>query len=461
MTNVPEPEDADDIVLPPETAEQMRRVAERAATRLYPGRTDEILRKISPAMDDLMQSILQRHPPREQLDDMGDRIVASTPALAEAREHLDEMFRRNIAPGGQWASLWDFSAQAAANASSDEKLYPPPELDEREKPEGPAARKENSPRAFFGKHAVTVRSIDQFLHVIATIQSNYSGRRLVWRGQQDAAWAVQSSLHRHLVKMEGSDGSEEHLVDYEQRAFAVASQWGIPTTPAMSFLSLLQHNGAPTRLLDVSVDPNVASWFAVEPGPKLETKAARIVVWAVRKPDPDLPTEDATPFWHEWESEDLRRKLDWGTGTSMWPWFPPAAGNERMRAQRAGFLIGASSIVTTPVADLYSEYFGEHWNTTEIANATSFLGVPVPYDHRPSQHTAIPEDLRRYVPFVTIHIPPSFKPKLRRYLEQTAGLSTATIYPDLSGLVRDLKSSTMEYRVAGIRDSRPLADRIR
>lgn len=250
---------------------------------------------------------------------MGDRIIASTPALAEAREQIDEVFRRNISPGGQWASLLDFSTRAAANASSDEKLYPAPELDDREKPEGPAARKENSPRAFFGKHAVTVRSVDEFLHVIATIQSNYSGRRLVWRGQQNAAWPVQSSLHRHIVEVEGGDGSEEHLVDYERRAFAVASQWGIPTTPAMSFLSLLQHNGAPTRLLDVSVDPNVASWFAVEPGPKLESGAAHIVVWAIRNPDPDLPTGDATPFWHEWESEDLRRKLDWGTGTSMWP----------------------------------------------------------------------------------------------------------------------------------------------
>ncbi|MCT2224093.1 FRG domain-containing protein [Microbacterium paraoxydans] len=444
---MPEPDDADDIVLPPETEEQMRRVAERAAARLYPGRTDEILRKISPAMDDLMHGILQRHPLREQLDEMGDRIIESSPALAEVRERMDEVLRRSILPGGQWASLLDFSARAAANASSDEKLYPPPELDGGEKPAGPAARKENSPRAFFGKHAVTVRSIDQFLHVIATIQSNYSGRRLVWRGQQNAAWPVQSSLHRHLVEMEGSDGSEEHLVDYEQRAFAVASQWGIPTTPAMSFLSLLQHNGAPTRLLDVSVDPNVASWFAVEPGPKLESKAARVVVWALKKSTPDFPTENATPFWHEWDSEDLRRKLDWGTGTSMWPWFPPAAGNDRMRAQRAGFLIGASSIVTTPVADLYSEYFGEQWNTTEIANATSFLGVPVPYDRRPSQHAAIPKDLRRFVPFVTIHIPPSFKPTLRYYLEETAGLSTATIYPDLMGLVKDLKSPTMEYRV--------------
>lgn len=229
-----------------------------------------------------MQSILQRHPLREQLDDMGDRIITSTPALAEAREHLDEMFRRNISPGGQWASLWDLSAQAAANASSDEKLYPPPELDGRASPEVPAARKQNSPRAFFGKHAVTVRSIDEFLHVVATIQSNYSGRRLVWRGQQNAAWPVQSSLHRHIVEVERGDGSEEHLVSYEQRAFAVASQWGIPTTPAMSFPSLLQHNGAPTRLLDVSVDPNVASWFAVEYEPKLESKSAHIVVWATR-----------------------------------------------------------------------------------------------------------------------------------------------------------------------------------
>ena len=335
--------------------------------------------------------------------------------------------------------LLDFSANAAANASSDPKLYPDGELDDDRRPAQPTARKRNSPAAFFGKHAVTVRTVEEYLRVVATIQSNYSGHRLVWRGQQNAEWAVQSSLHRHLREKEKVLATEENLVDFEKRAFRAASRWGISTTPAMGFLSRLQHNGAPTRLLDVSRDPNVASWFAVESDGQQESAPGRVVVWALDQNGRDLMTDSADLFWHEWTTESLRREFDWGTGTSMWPWFPPAAGNERMRAQRAGFLLGASSIVTTPVADLYSEYFGQHWNTTEIANATSFLGVPVPYDRHPEDVDGIPQDLRTYVPFVTIHIPADVKNALQVHLEETVGLDAAAIYPDFAGLIRELR----------------------
>lgn len=340
--------------------------------------------------------------------------------------------------------LLDFSANAAANASSDPKLYPDVELDEEQKPAPPTARKRNSPQAFFEKHAVTVRTVEEYLRVVATIQSNYSGYRLVWRGQQNAEWPVQSSLHRHLREREHLPATEENLVDFEKRAFSSASRWGISTTPAMGFLSRLQHNGAPTRLLDVSRDPHVASWFAVESDEQLESAPARVVVWALDQDGRELMTDSADLFWHDWTTESIRREFDWGTGTSMWPWFPPAAGNERMRAQRAGFLLGASSIVTTPVAELYSEYFGQDWNTTEIANATSFLGVPVPYERHPDDVEAIPQDLRSYVPFVTIHFPAGFKTTLRTHLEETVGLDAAAIYPDFAGLIRELKRSSSE-----------------
>lgn len=444
VTDSTEPFDNPDrVALPPSVDERLRQLSERVALQAFHGKSPADLAKVSPAVEQLMRSIVTRHPSpaQEQLDALSRQLVANTPALQAAREQLQETITAALAPNGRWGSIVNFSAQAAANASSDPKLYPRPELDEGGQPEAPPARKKNNPRAFFGKHAVRVRTVSDFLHAIATIQSNYSGRKLVWRGQQDADWPVQSSLHRHLLQEERIDASEDNLVDYEKRAFASAARWGIPSTPAMSFLSILQHNGAPTRFLDVSQDPNVASWFAVEYDRELEKKAARVIVWALDDNDPELPTEDDTPFWHEWNTESLRRQFDWGTGTSMWPWFPPAAGNERMRAQRAGFLIGASSIVTTPVAELYSEYFGENWNTTEIAAATSFLGVPVPFDRDPGDNHDVPRDLRGYVPFVTIHIPANFKRRLRAHLTSTAGLTAANIYPDLAGLVRDLRTA--------------------
>ncbi|WP_431072727.1 FRG domain-containing protein [Microbacterium phyllosphaerae] len=417
---------------PPEAvADALRLLSERAAAaaaRSNPGAAF----KDSPAIENLLRRIAAQYP--QALQEQIASLVAPARADWSRKAIIDARLQRSL------PELLKFSAQAAASSTSDPKLYPERELDDADKATAPAPRKRNSPAAFFGKHAVTVNSIDEYLQVIATIQSNYSGYRLVWRGQQDVEWPVQSSLHRHLIEKEKVSATEENLVDYEKRAFGSAAQWGISTAPGMGFLSSLQHNGAPTRLLDISRDPNVASWFAVEWDKSLESKAARVIVWALDQNDRDLPTDSPDLFWHEWTTESLRREFDWGTGTSMWPWFPPAAGNERMRAQRAGFLLGASSIVTKPVADLYSEYFDEDWNTTEIANATSFLGVPVPHDRRPGDAPDIPLDLRSYVPFVTIHIPARVKRKLRIHLEETAGLNAAAIYPDLAGLIRELRT---------------------
>lgn len=441
MPDVDEPSQDDE--LPEDVLSEIRQAAKAAASDLEHGTSDEITKRVTPAVEKLWTDRTRRSfaLPDRLFPDITRNLFRDNPALEPLRRQLSEQIL-GVMPRPRLDALMRFSIGAAANASSKPELYPEPELDESTVTPPPAARKKNSPRAFFGKHAATVHTVAQFLEVVSAIQGNYSGRRLVWRGQQNADWPVQSSLHRHLLEVEGVDASEENLVAHERKAFANAGRWGIPSTPAMSFLAQLQHHGAPTRLLDISRDANVAAWFAVEhhPEPAIERAPARVIVWALDATDPDLPTEAPDLFWHYWETDSLRRQFDWGTGTTMWPWFPPAAGNERMRAQRAGFLIGASSIVTNPVADLYSEYFGKRWNTTEITRATSFLGVPVPYDRRPTENDGIPRDLRSYVPFVTIHIPARLKSALRAHLQETAGLDAAMIYPDFAGLTRELRS---------------------
>lgn len=439
---LPEDEPSEDE-LPEEVLSEIRKAAKAAAADREHGTSEEIVKRVTPAVERFWASPLRRSYvlPEGLFPDLTRNLFKDNPALESMQRKLSEQILGTLSLP-RLDAMMRFNIGAAALASSKPELYPEPELDEEADTPPPAARKRNSPRAFFGKHAATVHTVTDFLEVVSAIQGNYSGRRLVWRGQQSADWPVQSSLHRHLLEVEDVVASEENLIEHERKAFDNAVRWGISTTPAMTFLAQLQHHGAPTRLLDISRDPNVAAWFAVEQHqePTVDRGPARVIVWALDTSDPDLPTDAPDLFWHKWDSDSFRRQVDWGTGTSMWPWFPPAAGNERMRAQRAGFLIGASSIVTSPVAELYSEYFGQSWNTTEIARATSFLGVPVPYDRRPEDNETIPRDLRSYVPFVTIHIPGKLKPKLRAHLQETAGLDAAMIYPDFAGLTRELRS---------------------
>jgi len=92
----------------------------------------------------------------------------------------------------------------------------------------------------------------------------------VFRGQADSSWPLSTSLERYLDQAE--DFTEdtaycEHLMlDQIKRK----SQLYMSSMPApdddVEWLAILQHHGCPTRLLDFSWSPYVATYFAVIEG---------------------------------------------------------------------------------------------------------------------------------------------------------------------------------------------------
>lgn len=86
-----------------------------------------------------------------------------------------------------------------------------------------------------------------------------------WRGQADQAWALTSSLVRRVASDSLTDGD---LRRAEDAILAQAKRWMSSTTPALrsdlEWLAYLQHNWVPTRLLDFTPDPLVATFFACE-----------------------------------------------------------------------------------------------------------------------------------------------------------------------------------------------------
>lgn len=89
-----------------------------------------------------------------------------------------------------------------------------------------------------------------------------------FRGQENATWPLESSLTRYLKKFGvPSTGwlarEKDSLHKFKRKAHLL-----LPRTPeegeTLEWLALMQHHGAPTRLLDFTWSPYVAAFFALE-----------------------------------------------------------------------------------------------------------------------------------------------------------------------------------------------------
>jgi hypothetical protein len=109
---------------------------------------------------------------------------------------------------------------------------------------------------------VRVQSWSQFNDYIATRDG------WAFRGQTDAAWPLLSALSRRLLQ---NDVPPEHWRQREERAIRIFRRKAhvyLPDKSALDddlrCLAMMQHHGAPTRLLDFTKSPFVAAFFALE-----------------------------------------------------------------------------------------------------------------------------------------------------------------------------------------------------
>ena len=300
----------------------------------------------------------------------------------------------------------------------------------------PRVRQRRRAAEFFAAFEAEVKTLPELLRALAVMQEKNSHLGLVWRGQQDATWAVDSSLTRRL-RDDGHELGEEEMVAVERFQMGAADRWGIPRIAGeLNYLAELQHEGVPTRLVDVSLDPEVAVWFAVQESVKFEDIDGRLFAWgrsAAPKrghkvsPPTVIQTAGGDAFWQFWADQETRRTNEWGTGRAVPSWQPTAL-NERMRAQRAAFLFDAEPIIGPQLLGLFKERLDGDWRAGEIAEATRIVGFPSSHTHRAKPNSA------GIVPMFTLRITAEAKREIRPYLEQK-GLTEATIYPDRAGLI--------------------------
>lgn len=83
---------------------------------------------------------------------------------------------------------------------------------------------------------------------------------VVWRGQADSSWRLESKASRL-----GMSSSE--VADHEREMIREARRLGVNDAQRMGdweILARMRHHGAATRLIDCTSDPFIALWFLCE-----------------------------------------------------------------------------------------------------------------------------------------------------------------------------------------------------
>lgn len=257
-------------------------------------------------------------------------------------------------------------------------------------------------------------------------------RELVWRGVSDSSYALHSSLYRRFMGRSSHPPEEKDLVLFEAALLERSrKRWRFDDLTALETLAHIQHYGGPTRLLDVSYNPLVALWFAVEEQ-RDELGNAKV------DKDGRLFAFDATDRRIDLDSTWGKRELPWTQRpNSTWNrglpviWRPPSY-NVRIPAQNSAFLIGGVPRVGSGENSKYRKGPGDGsqagtWTIDQVRRATSVVLSMSSLDRTP-------QILAK--PTFTVRIRGNSKREVRQALEEYYGFNASTIYPDLYGLAR-------------------------
>lgn len=105
--------------------------------------------------------------------------------------------------------------------------------------------------------------------------------RLEWifRGQSNSEWELQTTLERSKIVENFPEFEDELINDFKKGVkFYLKDELQPETT--LEYFSLLQHFGAPSRLLDFTKSPYVAAYFAFE---QANEEIDEVAIWVVDK----------------------------------------------------------------------------------------------------------------------------------------------------------------------------------
>lgn len=164
--------------------------------------------------------------------------------------------------------------------------------------------------------------------------SNPPYKSWAFRGHADSRWALASTLSRYLnayVDERFWESQEARSLRIFQRKAHLFLTHIPAATDTFEWLALMQHHGAPTRLLDFTWSPYVAAFFA------LERAAPNAAVWGLNPKKLENVTERLGEFLQDVRGGPI------GIGE-------PFVLNQRLISQSGTFIVTRE--VATPIEDL-------------------------------------------------------------------------------------------------------------
>lgn len=256
-----------------------------------------------------------------------------------------------------------------------------------------------------------------------------AGRRLnadvYWRGQTTHTWGVTSSLSRLSDAPTGLTDAE--LREAEATLLKEARRWvtSLTSPPAndLEWLALLQHMSVPTRLIDFTPDPLIATFFASETHDEVEGRLFAILV----------PRENPVLI----DAETL--EIDAIPQGDVRLWKPPAEISPRVAAQQGVFVL-AKLPSTAPRRVVWDEQVKGSRQMLR-SEVVSMMSVPLAFSNLTNLQPLSTKGVRCYT--AKIHVD---KAALREQLAKRAtkgalrpageAIDYAYCYPDVEGMLR-------------------------
>jgi hypothetical protein len=287
-----------------------------------------------------------------------------------------------------------------------------------------------------------IDSWDSAVKWVDRVSTAVGEKALVWRGAVNAEWPLHHSLRRRVADLTGEDPKEEQLQKYEKAILQrCRSEWRFDNLKTLEIFAHMQHFGGPTRLIDVTHNPLVALWFAVEKkfdkaGEEWPETDARLYAFTIKNRI-TLSSREGDINWGGYSLpwDGLTASDEWGRSVNPPVLWVPPAYNERISAQNAGFLIGG-----TPA----SWGGGNNWPMSRGGSASHKIedirkGSSLYL--RPADPQRSAQD--RSYPVFNARISASAKARIRDTLEARYGFRSSTIYPDLFAMANEVLKSSL------------------